>query len=415
MPNAEAAILNDPKRVEALRRLCLLNTPADPAFDRLTRLAADILNAPISLVTLVDAEYQFFKSQVGLQEPWASARQTPLSHSFCQHTLTSNEPLIIENALSHHLVHDNLAIQDLDAHAYLGIPLTTSDGDAIGSFCVLDDKPRVWTTREINLLKDLSGSVMTEIELRHQLSEKAEIERELLESIEKQKELAELKTRFMAMVSHEFRTPLAIIQAVSDTLTSYRQKMSEEQELEKHRTIQKQVHILKKFLDDILIVSRSEIVALHFQPKETDFIDLCLQVITDSQQVSPLCQIQLSFTGEGRTAVVDTELMMQALSNLVSNAVKYSVEACKIWFEVSMEPETVTIHVRDNGIGISEDDQRHLFEAFYRAHNVNAIRGTGLGLTIVKRAVDAHSGSITFTSALNRGTTFIIHLPRHAK
>lgn len=414
MPNAQAVILNNRKRVDALRRLCLLNTPSDPAFDRLTRLAAQLLNAPVSLVTLVDAEYQFFKSQVGLPEPWASTRRMALPYSFCQHTLSSNEPLVIEDARSHYLVYDNPAIQELEAHSYLGIPLKTLDGHAIGSYCVVDKKPRVWTANEINLLKDLSGAVMAEIELRHQLSEKTEIEQELLRALEKQKELAELKTRFMAMVSHEFRTPLAIIQAISDTLTSYHQQMDEERLQEKHKSIQNQVQVLKNFLDDILIVSKSEIVTLHFQPTETDFIDLCQRVTADVQQISPLCQIQLSFTGEGRTAVVDTELMTQAISNLLSNAVKYSVEACEIQVEVSMEPEAVVMQVRDNGIGISEDDQKYLFEAFYRAQNVQAIRGTGLGLTIVKRAIDAHNGSITFTSVLNQGTTFIIHVPRHA-
>jgi len=132
----------------------------------LTRLAATVLRAPVALVTLVDAERQYFASGVGLPEPWASTHQTPLSHSFCQYTLASAEPLIISNARKHPLVRDNLAIPDLGVAAYAGIPLVTSSGHILGSFCVIDHQPRDWTTAEIGILTDLAASVVTEIELR---------------------------------------------------------------------------------------------------------------------------------------------------------------------------------------------------------------------------------------------------------
>jgi GAF domain-containing protein len=153
-------------RLAALRATALLDTPAEQAFDRLTRLAARLIGVPTALVSLVDEDRQFFKSCVGLPEPWASVRETPLSHSFCQHAVALARPLVIEDARTHPLVRDNLAIRDIGVIAYAGIPLATADGDVLGSFCVIDGVPRQWTADELATLTDLAAAVMTEIELR---------------------------------------------------------------------------------------------------------------------------------------------------------------------------------------------------------------------------------------------------------
>ena len=124
--------------------MALLDTPTEDAFDRLFRLAARLVNAPVALVSLVDVDRQFFKSCIGLPEPWRSRRETPLSHSFCQHNRVAGHPLLIEDARTHPLVNDNLAIRKLNVIAYLGIPPVTSDVYALCSFCVIDSKPRWW-------------------------------------------------------------------------------------------------------------------------------------------------------------------------------------------------------------------------------------------------------------------------------
>jgi len=152
-------------RLEALRATELLDSPAEEAFDRLTKLAAKLLNAPVALISLVDSDRQFFKSSVGLAEPWRSARQTPLTHSFCRHTLITRQPLVIEDARTHPLVRDNLAIRDLDVVAYAGIPLITTEGHALGTLCVIDHRPRSWTADQIEILETLTASVLSEINL----------------------------------------------------------------------------------------------------------------------------------------------------------------------------------------------------------------------------------------------------------
>jgi hypothetical protein len=158
-------VVNDVARLEALSETALLDSPAEPAFDRLTKLAAKLLNAPVALISLVDEDRQFFKSSVGLAEPWRSARQTPLSHSFCRHTLVSREPLVIEDAHTHPLVRDNPAIRDLDVVAYAGVPLITAAGHALGTLCVFDHQQRSWTADQIETLETLTASVLSEIDL----------------------------------------------------------------------------------------------------------------------------------------------------------------------------------------------------------------------------------------------------------
>jgi PAS domain S-box-containing protein len=164
------SLLADANRLAALASTGLLDSAAEPSFDRLTRLATRLLGTPVALVSLVDANRQFFKSCVGLPEPWASQRETPLSHSFCQHVVSMREPLVIDDARLDFRVKDNLAISDLGVIAYLGIPLAFN-GHVIGSFCAIDGKPRAWTSDDIALLRDLADSVVTEIHLRAQRDE----------------------------------------------------------------------------------------------------------------------------------------------------------------------------------------------------------------------------------------------------
>jgi len=158
------------RRLSVLRATGLLDTDAEAAFDRLTRLSSRLLGAPAALVSLVDDHRDFFKSAVGLAEPWASRRETPLSHSICQHVARSAEPLVVSDTRRHPLLRDNPGVRDLNVVAYAGVPLTV-DGEAIGAFCVIDDHPRDWSAENIQLLKDLAASVASEVQLRSALRE----------------------------------------------------------------------------------------------------------------------------------------------------------------------------------------------------------------------------------------------------
>ncbi|HEU5180331.1 MAG TPA: sigma 54-interacting transcriptional regulator [Candidatus Polarisedimenticolia bacterium] len=161
-----ADAIADAGRLEALRRTSLLDTPPEEAFDRLTRLAASVLRVPMAVVSLIDGDRQFFKSQSGMSEPIASARQTALTHSFCQHTVVLREPLLVPDFRQDQRFIDNPLMAELGAVAYAGIPLMTSEGHALGTFCVYDARPHPWSEDELKILQVLAASTMSEIELR---------------------------------------------------------------------------------------------------------------------------------------------------------------------------------------------------------------------------------------------------------
>ena len=154
------------ERLAAVTRTALLDTPPEEAFDRLTRMAARLLGAPVSLITLVTEDRQFFKSATGLPEPWATRRGSPLSHSFCRHVAASGLPLVVEDTRRHPLLQSNAAVRELGWVAYAGVPLVTGEGYVLGAFSVADGMPRLWSDRDVALLQDFAACAASEIELR---------------------------------------------------------------------------------------------------------------------------------------------------------------------------------------------------------------------------------------------------------
>ena len=211
------SLLTRPDRLTALRRTALLGTPPEESFDRLTRMAARLLGTPVSLVALVADDHQFFKSAVGLPEPWASRRVTPISFSFCGQVVATGEPLVLEDARRHPLLRHNPVIRELGWVAYAGVPLVTRQGHTIGALCVADKTPRLWSERDIALLQDLAASVVTEIELRTEISERRNAEHGRRESVEQFHSSFEESGIGMALLSTDGRW-LRVNRAASDLL-----------------------------------------------------------------------------------------------------------------------------------------------------------------------------------------------------
>lgn len=196
--------------LEALRRADLLDTPPEARFDRITRLVADVLDVPVCLVSLIDNDRQFFMSATGLPEPWASLRETPLSHSFCKHVVESRDTLVVRNATEDPRVIDNKAIGDLGVTAYLGVPVH-ADGLTVGALCAIDHKPRSWTDAEVERLHDFAAIVDSEIHLRLLARESAEAreEAELLagESAHRAKNSLTVAASLISLSAAEADTP----------------------------------------------------------------------------------------------------------------------------------------------------------------------------------------------------------------
>ncbi len=201
MTRDERSAVREPARLAALRRPAPLGTPDEDAFDRLTRLAARVLGAPLALFSLTDADRQYYKSRVA-PAPLAAMREAALSHSFCRYVVAAGRPLVIEDARGHPLVGDSPAIAEVGVVAYAGVPLTTAEGHVLGSFCVLDTRPRAWTDEEVAILTDFAASVMTEIELRQAVRE-AERQAQAAERDRREKDaiLARITDAFFALDS----------------------------------------------------------------------------------------------------------------------------------------------------------------------------------------------------------------------
>lgn len=172
-------VLSDPRRLQALQATGLMDTIAEEAFDRIVRIATEMLSAPVGLISLVDTDRQFFKAQCGLDGPFAERRETPLTHSFCQHVVTSGATLAVEDARRDGPAERLAAVRDLNVVAYLGVPVHAPDGQVIGSFCLIDGQPRQWSERETLVLTDLAKVVESEISLRQEASRRQLLVHEL--------------------------------------------------------------------------------------------------------------------------------------------------------------------------------------------------------------------------------------------
>ncbi|GAB4440113.1 MAG: hypothetical protein Kow00120_08140 [Anaerolineae bacterium] len=244
-------------------------------------------------------------------------------------------------------------------------------------------------------------------------AEEALREREILRvELDKQRELNQLKTRFISMVSHEYRNPLATILVTSNALRDYMEKMSKEQVTERLDRIKAQVEHMTALIEEALEIGKLEAGAVQFAPTPIDLDRLCRDIVDEFRGAGPAGQ-RLTYTSEGAFdgANVDASLMRQIVTNLLSNALKYTPAGNPVQVHLQRDGHAAILRVADQGIGIPEADQKRLFTPFHRAENVGNVGGTGLGLAIVKRAVDLHGGAITCTSAVGVGTTFTVVLP----
>lgn len=236
---------------------------------------------------------------------------------------------------------------------------------------------------------------------------------ELRMALEKEKDLSELKSRFVTMASHEFRTPLSTILSSASLIGRYQDPESSDKRIKHIDRIKSSVNNLTSILNDFLSLGKLEEGKVTTAPVLFDVKEFASELVNEMKEMARPGQ-QISYTHEGTTAAeIDKNLTRNICLNLISNAIKYSDDGKTIRFTTSIENNRLTIIVADEGMGIPKEDQQHLFERFFRANNVSNIQGTGLGLNIVKKYVDLLHGHIEFTSEHGKGTTFTVHLPVH--
>jgi len=326
---------------------------------------------------------------------------------------------------------------EVKQYAWKNSLLTESNGDVVGLICsgidisdVRDAEQRILSmnaelekrvsrrTEElaaaINQLLNINKKLEFEIQERKS-AENALLEKEkaLRKAYEREKELNHLKSRFVSMASHEFRTPLSAILSSAELIEAYNDG-GQDQKREKHIIrIRSAVNNLTSILNDFLSLSKLEEGKVLSHPVEFMFNDFCNDLLDDILPILKPGQKVISPTDNLKTVLfLDHKLLKNILLNLFSNAIKYSEQGKSIYFEFSMDEKSLYFSIRDEGIGIPSEEQEHLFTRFFRAHNVENIQGTGLGLTIVKRYLELMDGSIHFESHLGVGTIFKISLPR---
>ena len=240
-------------------------------------------------------------------------------------------------------------------------------------------------------------------------------EEQLRKSVEKEKELNDLKSRFIATASHEFRTPLASILLISDTLMNYQQKMDSAQIAARLLKIKNHVLHLTNIVNELLQLSKIQEGKSGFSPQRVDLISLCLSIIDEFNSSDLINKGHITFITPFKTMIarVDKRLMIQIINNLISNAIKYSQEVPTIFVELKLENEELILSVRDNGIGIPKQDIKHLFTPFFRAGNASAIQGNGLGLSIVRESMHLQGGKVSFVNNENKGSTFSLYFPEN--
>ncbi len=513
---------NEIERVEALRRLRVLDTPPEERFDLITHLATTAFNVPIALVSLVDSDRQWFKSLQGL-----TVRETPRSLSFCGHALFSDEILLVPDALQDERFHDNtLVTGNPGIRFYAGCPVHTPEGHVVGTLCLIDRKPRSLTKEEHQLLRGMASWVESELnlaELRRAYFASSENEMRLAESetrfrqafefapigialasptgqwlkanpalcdlvgysegellrksfqdithpddldsdlvhlqelltgkrsvyaiekrylhrlghtvwvslsaslvrnlagepqyfisqiedITERRRLEQVKTDFLANAAHELRSPMSSILGFSELLL--KRSYSDERRAELLGIINGQAVQLTNLINELLDLARIEAGA----GRDFSIVRQSIVPIIEGTLAAFLVppgreQVQLELTGELPELAVDAEKLRQTLTNLLSNAYKYSPDGGPVILTARIEGDHVAISVRDQGLGMTKEETARVFERFFRGTDSRSIRGSGLGLSIVKEIVELHGGQIGLESEPGRGTTVTLFLP----
>lgn len=253
---------------------------------------------------------------------------------------------------------------------------------------------------ESDLLTTISNAL-----LQHQR------EQDLQAELTERQAQVEIKSRLVSIVSHEFRNPLNTILFSSELLQRFNEDLTEEKRTTYFQRINSAVQRMNQLLDDVLMIGATDSGKISFNPHPTDLLTCVQDIIADFQ---PYNQDVVEFSCETSVeplVVVDEKLIRHIITNLISNAIKYSPQGSIVEFHITLDPSNAVFQIQDHGIGIPPADQEKLFAAFHRGSNARHIPGTGLGLSIVKQCVDLHQGSITVKSEPGHGSTFTVTIP----
>ena len=387
----EAEIKVEAERIQTLKRYDILDTPPDGSFDRITKLAAKLLNVPIAIVTMVDTDRIWFKSRYGID-----VSQIGRDPGLCASAVLSDEIYLVEDAtkdprtLANPLVAGSFGLQ-----FYAAAPLKVKNGHNLGTLCIIDKQPRHLSNYEKQLLQDLADILIDEMELR--LAARTAIYQQ---------------TQVLNMAAHDLKNPLTTIPLWADLINDQVNTKVVSDMCDKiNGAAKKMTNTINEWLKN----AASEAKQIKLNITKLNFANLIKRVVDTNQVLANKKNQNLQFTMEDRPEVYGDETKLtEIVDNLINNAIKYCEKDKNITIALKQKNDKAVLEVIDEGPGLTEEDKNNLFQRFTRlsAKPTGGETSTGLGLSIVKVLVEAHHGNISAESeGKNKGSKFIIEIP----
>jgi signal transduction histidine kinase len=404
-------VISDEDRLAALRSYRILDTPPEASFDDITRIVSHICQTPIAVVNLIDANRQFFKSEIGL-----GVRETPLDVSICAQAILCNNVFIVpDTQLDSRFAANPLVTGDPHLRFYAGALLKTPDGHPLGTLCVLDYVPRDLTPIQIDSLNALARQVMQQLELRRALAEQAIVMADREKARHDLERTIRIKDQFLAELSHELRAPLNPVLITASALEfdpAITESLREDMKL-----IRRNVELEVRLIDDLLDLTRisRQKVELRIKPLAAEVelrqaVEMCHR---DAQAKN--LKIIRNRAAHRDSINADPARLHQIFSNLLRNAIKFTPDGGSITLTTAFTPDGHwALWVKDTGIGIEPDRLPTVFNAYEQGDRTITRRfgGLGLGLAITKALVEMQGGELTAESAgLGQGATFTVSFP----
>lgn len=382
----------------------LLDTPPEEAFDRFTRLVAQVLHVPVALVSILDTNRQFFKSAFGLDGDLAAKRETPLSHSFCQYVVRDGQALIVDDARRHPLVKDNVAVSEYGVVGYAGFPICGKGGRALGALCAIDKQPHAWTKRELEILETLAKQVSNEIEAREQLTQMG-IDAATM------KEMEMAPSAMNRAGRQDLHTPLNAMYLSMQAVQAFGPLNKEQHEC--LAMAKANMRTMLEMVDQLVELGQRGSQALHLAPCDARAIvaQATHQVGTLADAKRIMLASSVALPGQ---ILADQEKLVRVLVQLIANGIQFTPNGGQV--SISATPSAdglpmLQFAVRDNGIGMEPKEVCELFKEGAGAEAAAANNSTALGLVFCQRVIEAHGGKIWVESGLGKGSVFHFTIP----
>lgn len=391
---------NEDERIEKLKSYDILDTIPEEEYDALTFLASQICGTPISLISLVDPDRQWFKSRHGLD-----ASETPRNLAFCAHAINNpDDVFLVENALEDQRFFDNPLTTDApNVVFYAGAPLNTSDGYALGTICVIDHKPKKLTDAQLKSLKMLADQVMAQFELRKKNNNLEKYNSKIVT-------LNQNLQQFATKLTHDLKAPVRSVKFLIDVLIEDYSKVLDIDAVQLLNKMSDKTDYLEQIISGMLSYSKTEDEAISYQ--EFNVSDLINDIESALYSAE---EFNVKFNSSSSENIRHYKFgVLSVIQNLMSNSIKFNDEpTCLIEVGLEESEQSYILSFEDNGPGIPEAKRDSVFNLFENL-NSNSKESTGIGLATVKAIVEKLKGSIVITERLEnkKGAKFVITLPK---